>query len=251
MTGRRGFSLVELLVVIAILALLMSILLPSLAAARHLARRAVCQANLKAVNTAFLLYLQDSGQNYFPYVESSAEGNLWYWGLETLGGPEGSREIRKDRARLAPYFSHPDRMKVCPEIPWERSDFKPKFQLAGYGYAINRNMLAEGSKGLRHENVTHASDTAAWADSMQINTWQPPASASNPMLEEWYYLDNRAMTPASFHFRHVGACNVAYADGSVRSLDPVWLDGRCDGLVGRPEPPAPPAGVTPLLKLDK
>ncbi len=55
-TKREGFTLIELLVVIAIIALLVSILLPALAAARKEARRAVCQANMKSVGTAFVNY---------------------------------------------------------------------------------------------------------------------------------------------------------------------------------------------------
>jgi prepilin-type processing-associated H-X9-DG protein len=63
-----------------------------------------------------------------------------------------------------------------------------------------------------------------------VNTFQPPASAKNPMLEEFYYLD--ALSPAKFHFRHLGLCNAAFADGSVRSLKPYRLEKGCDGLTG-------------------
>src|SRR2546425_9551782 len=34
------------------------------------------------------------------------------------------------------------------------------------------------------------------ADAAQVNTWQAPASPSNPMLEEWYYVDNSTNQPA-------------------------------------------------------
>jgi len=52
----RGFTLIELLVVVAIIALLISILLPSLARARELSKRTVCAANLKGTGNGFATY---------------------------------------------------------------------------------------------------------------------------------------------------------------------------------------------------
>ena len=55
----QAFTLIELLVVIAIIALLVSILLPSLQQARNLAKDLICKTNLKAVSTGFTLYSED------------------------------------------------------------------------------------------------------------------------------------------------------------------------------------------------
>ncbi|MBN2445822.1 MAG: type II secretion system protein [Phycisphaerae bacterium] len=58
-----GFTLIELLVVIAIIALLISILMPSLARAREQARRAYCLANLRGVGQAALCYADEDSKN--------------------------------------------------------------------------------------------------------------------------------------------------------------------------------------------
>jgi prepilin-type N-terminal cleavage/methylation domain-containing protein len=52
--SRRAFTLIEVLVVVAIIALLISILLPSLTAAREQAKMVKCGAGLKQINTSMV-----------------------------------------------------------------------------------------------------------------------------------------------------------------------------------------------------
>ncbi len=57
---RDGFTLIELLVVIAIIAMLVSILLPSLTKAKAMAKKAVCASNLFHIGRAMEMHRSDS-----------------------------------------------------------------------------------------------------------------------------------------------------------------------------------------------
>jgi len=68
MRKSRAFTLIELLVVIAIIALLISILLPSLNEARKAARLARCLSNMKQQGTAMHTYGADYKEALFSYT---------------------------------------------------------------------------------------------------------------------------------------------------------------------------------------
>lgn len=68
----RAFTLIEVLVVVAIIALLVSILLPSLAAAREQARVVVCKTRLAELFKGHAFYAHDN-KNHFP------DFDYWLW----------------------------------------------------------------------------------------------------------------------------------------------------------------------------
>ena len=63
----RIFTLIELLIVISVIAILISLLLPSLGKARDTAKRIKCTANLKQINTLAALYYSDNNGFTPPY----------------------------------------------------------------------------------------------------------------------------------------------------------------------------------------
>ena len=80
---RGGFTLIELLVVVSIIALLASILLPSLSRAREQAKGASCLSNMHNIGLAMAIYLGDSRNVYpsaYSYINGEgSSGGYYHW----------------------------------------------------------------------------------------------------------------------------------------------------------------------------
>ena len=185
-SGKKyGFTLVELLVVIAIIAMLVTLLLPAVQAAREAARRTQCLNNLRQAGLAILNY--ESARSALPagsYIDAPCCGNLKTysgWTVEILPFMEnaqlkalydprisvGSPEAKRFReTRVEEY--------LCP------SDAEPKLLQpqsgpeAGWGGDKSRVWMMSSYRG----NAGRSNGATTWylaEDTDQIpRTWRGP-----------------------------------------------------------------------------
>lgn len=216
-----AFTLVELLAVIAIIAVLSALLLPALSNAKGSAWRADCLGNLRQMSIAAHLYWNDSGGRCFPAscgLEGATNRGQTYWVGWIGPGNEGQRAVDLSAGTLHPYLRG-SAVRLCPSFRHALTKFKPKTITAVAGYGYNVNLAGDGKASAVNVNrLTIPSDTALFGDAAQVNDFQAPASPSNPLLEEWYFLsydtnfNSRAYYPNG-HFRHTGKANVVFVDG--------------------------------------
>jgi prepilin-type N-terminal cleavage/methylation domain-containing protein/prepilin-type processing-associated H-X9-DG protein len=78
LNSTTAFTIIELLVVIAIISLLLAILMPSLGKARRAAMRLRCAYNLRQINMAMNMYVDENG-NVFPCAQDPVAPKIWLW----------------------------------------------------------------------------------------------------------------------------------------------------------------------------
>ena len=185
----KAFTLIELLVVVAIIALLISILLPSLSRARELAKRAVCASNQRGVGQGEHIYANDNDE-WFPhhYYDNAfvTGGKTEKTEVEYVGqmGSRGLLISQRSTPDTGSRTSHPSRSMfllvvdgqstagsfICPSAGDEEDDMrnrgtdassgnesaaqpgKNRFDFRGYTYMSYAYQLPYGRRGKPNEN---------------------------------------------------------------------------------------------------
>ena len=198
MSRRHAFTLIELLVVVAIIALLITILLPSLALAREQAKRTVCASNQRQMGMAFNYYTQGNSDTFPPYRAAENPGAAqtgsarYYWWFE----------------RIRWYFAYdkgvPDTFNCwfCP------SSTNSKYDADNLSYGYNYTHLGDAPIPVwtRLQDITAPAKTIVTADSHDSSTGWGWCAVITPR-------DYWVIYPVGP--RHRGKANVLWADWHV------------------------------------
>jgi prepilin-type N-terminal cleavage/methylation domain-containing protein len=113
---RKGFTLIELLVVVAIIALLISILLPSLSRARELAKRVTCGSNMRGIGQGMNIYANDNYEWFPIHYTASAYQNaaaapqkVSHTMIGTMGSTGPLKITQQTSPTTSSTYSHPSR----------------------------------------------------------------------------------------------------------------------------------------------
>jgi prepilin-type processing-associated H-X9-DG protein/prepilin-type N-terminal cleavage/methylation domain-containing protein len=246
-----AFTLVELLVVIGIIALLISILLPSLSKARAAAMRTACMANQRQIVQAMFSYSADN-RGYFPptYVMGPNPNNLagawvqfdWYT-YPLVGRYLNSKPVNSSGLDM-PFYTT-TRVFFCPAVAYQNAPNSKFFgKDFGIGYNVrNGNRLfwrynaaapyapittPASSIPLKQSLFRLPAQTIVLADSVQA------VAVGNEAFRWNQFYVNQTPSLATDHawmstsYRHGRMAVVSFADGHVETFRSNQDDSAAD-----------------------
>lgn len=216
--GRKedAFTLVELLVVIAMLSLLVAILLPAVHRVRILSKRVRCQANLRQITQAWIMYLGDNGGRFY----QGRNADVTFVGWRGLRAPENPRPLN-------PYLTLPKTPETegqalvakCPEDTGRESTAGLSvYTMNGTSYRTNTLLIGPDKiPALLDPNLTAAINQRL--PDLQVQATTSPArlllAGDNGWVDQWWPTSNK--TVEGWHGR-TQWFSLAFLDGHVAFL---------------------------------
>jgi len=211
----NGFTLIELLVVISIIALLISILLPALRAAREVARQSQCLSTLRQISIAMHIYADDfDGSAPTHRTSSMGTRNTWYTNLSPYMSGAPAADNLVDPAKVVESNRIWNTL-MCPAQPDEglivRQGVKLTYGISmgpgttvGYTYNDGFGLInwATGATRRLHE-AKWASRTAAFLDARNTDYVYPTM---------YQALFGSGQSDLYLPVRHPETYNVAFVD---------------------------------------
>ncbi len=119
--SKGAFTLIELLVVIAIIAILAAILLPVLHAAQEKAKATYCLNNMKQLQLAYSMYVQDNNDNLplnFTSTALTTPGNWIQGQCNQPDGAAGNADVADYNIRTSALYPYNQQAKIyiCPSV---------------------------------------------------------------------------------------------------------------------------------------
>ena len=206
----KGFTLIELVVAIIVVALLASIVLPSLSAAKGIANQTACASNLRNMTLAVCLYAQEN-RNWLPTAEPPGrefpDNRHWFMNADLLENM-GTHFLKAGNgAPLGP--PEDGTILICPthENPrlW-RDGTVPAY---GLSYGMNGTWGLGGRpdhlKRRRVDQFMDVSGAMVFMDARGVK------AAPGIVLY-------KGCPKGNIDFRHRGKANAAFLDGHVESV---------------------------------